>query len=341
MILLSPFSNISIEEIKRYFIIEKYLSERNLECKYSKKQRIYYNLLRPFIPLKFRHKIQKYISSSIKCQKYFINEDFINFLYLNIGMIEFPEDLYPERKKTAIILTHDVEGELGLKSIPQVIKVEQKYNLYSSWNIVPYKYRMDEGILRFIVETKNEIGIHGYNHDGKLFSSYKEFHSRIPAINAAIKKYNALGFRSPMMHRNLVWQQELDILYDSSTFDYDPYQPFPGGIGYIWPFIAGKFVEMPYTLPQDHTLFYELKENSIEIWKKKINWIIKNKGMVLVLTHPDYLIENQHLKYYEQLLDYLNQISDAWYCLPNEMAYWWKERSKTNQDKTQQNLVPA
>ena len=71
-------------------------------------------------------------------------------------------------------------------------------------------------------------------------------------------------------------------------------QPFPGGTGSIWPFIAGKFVELPYTMPQDHTLFYVLKEKGINIWKKKAEWIVKNHGMVLVLTHPDYLKERSH-----------------------------------------------
>ena len=140
-----------------------------------------------------------------------------------------------------------------------------------------------------------------------------------------------------MMHRNLKWQQELDIFYDSSTFDYDPYQPFPGGVGYIWPFIAGKFVELPYTIPQDHTLFYELKERSIEIWRKKIEWLVKNNGMILVLTHPDYLIENNHMKYYEELLEYLNEIENAWYCLPGEMTQWWRQRSIIDEEKISRN----
>ena len=234
-------------------------------------------------------------------------------------------------------MTHDIEDEIGLRSVPKIIELEQKYGFTSSWNVVPYKYKIDEGIIRYIQKTKNEIGIHGYNHDGRLFSSYNEFHKRAFKINLAIKKYDALGFRSPMMHRNLKWQQELDISYDSSTFDYDPYQPFPGGVGYIWPFIAGKFVELPYTIPQDHTLFYELKEKSIEIWKKKIEWLIKNNGMILVLTHPDYLIENNHLKLYEELLEHLNEIENAWYCLPSEMTQWWRQRNTNDVDTISRN----
>ena len=333
MIVLSPFSKINFQEIKKYFSIEKYLTDKNINIKFSIKQKLYYNLIRPVVPLKFRQKIQHQFCASINCRKYFINEEFVKFIYSISNVTESLEKLYPYGKKTSVILTHDIEDEVGLKSVPRIIEIEQKYGLFSSWNIVPYKYKIDEGIVKYIQETNNEIGIHGYNHDGKLYSSYNEFHKRVLKINGAIKKYGALGFRSPMMHRNLKWQQELDVIYDSSTFDYDPYQPFPGGVGYIWPFIAGKFVELPYTIPQDHTLFYELKEKNIEIWKKKIDWLIKYNGMILVLTHPDYLIENGHLKLYEELLSYLVEISNAWYCLPKDIAQWWMQKDISESEK--------
>ena len=146
------------------------------------------------------------------------------------------------------------------------------------------------------------------------------FSKRVPFINEAIKKYNAVGFRSPMVHRNLRWQQKLNIEYDASCFDYDTFQPFPGGTGSIWPFQAGKFIEMPYTLPQDHTMFYVLKVKDITIWKNKIEWILKNNGMVLLLTHPDYLNDKKNMKMYEELLDYLNQVPRAWRGLPMDLA---------------------
>ncbi len=333
MIYLSPFTRIDIKDIENYFSIEKFLTDKNINIRFSAKQKFYYNLIRPIIPLKLRQKIQHQLCSSINCRKYFINEEFIRFISSIPNVMESIEKFYPFGKRTAVVLTHDVEDEIGLKSVPKIIEVEQKYGFYSSWNIVPYKYKIDEGIINFIHESKNEIGIHGYNHDGKLYSSYNEFHKRVLKINEALKKYNAVGFRSPMMHRNLQWQQELEIDYDLSTFDYDPYQPFPGGVGYIWPFIAGKFVELPYTIPQDHTLFYELKVKNIEIWKKKIDWLLKYNGMILTLTHPDYLIENENLKLYDELLTYLSEIKDAWYCLPKEMTLWWLQKNESETEK--------
>jgi hypothetical protein len=159
-----------------------------------------------------------------------------------------------------------------------------------------------------------------------LYYSEKIFRERASYINKALKKYGAVGFRSPMVHRNLLWLQQLDIEYDASCFDYDPFQPIPGGTGSIWPFIAGKFVELPYTIPQDHTLFYILNKKDISIWQKKADWVVSNRGVVLTLTHPDYLMKKNHLHLYEQFLQYLAQIQDTWHCLPKEMAAWWMKK---------------
>ncbi|RJQ58012.1 MAG: hypothetical protein C4517_16020, partial [Stygiobacter sp.] len=242
-------------------------------------------------------------------------------LRLNISEFKYKAD-----KDCAVVLTHDVEEQHGFNFIPKVIELEEKYGFKSSWNIVPYKYKIDDGIINYIKQNGHEVGIHGYNHDGKLYYSEKIFNERVPYINEAINRYGAVGFRSPQVHRNLVWLQKLNIDYDASCFDYDPFQPFPGGTGSIWPFIAGKFVELPYTLPQDHTMFYVLKQKNISIWKNKADWVAKNRGVILALTHPDYLREKKHLNMYEELLKYLNTIDCAWYCLPSELASWWKKQ---------------
>ena len=87
----------------------------------------------------------------------------------------------------------------------------------------------------------------------------------------------------------------LNIEYDSSTFDTDPFEAQPDGVKSVFPFwVAGisprvGYVELPYTLPQDFTLFILLKEKDITIWKQKLSWIAKKGGMALVITHPDYM----------------------------------------------------
>jgi peptidoglycan/xylan/chitin deacetylase (PgdA/CDA1 family) len=320
---IPPFNIIGPAEIT------KFLLENNIEMNFSFKQRLYYSFLRPIIPKTLRRIIQEKYNKDVSYKENFINDSLVNYIKAHGSIDNFFMNLYPENKKCAIILTHDVEEKVGFKFIPKVIELEEKYGFKSSWNIVPYKYKIDTGIIKLIKDSRHEIGIHGYNHDGKLYYSKKIFDERTHYINDALDKYDAVGFRSPMVHRNLEWLQELNIKYDLSCFDYDPFQPFPGGTGSIWPFIAGKFVEIPYTLPQDHTLYYVLKQDNIQIWKNKADWLVNNHGVILTLTHPDYLMENKLMQMYEELLTYLQQVKNSWKCLPWEMTEWWSKKKSS------------
>jgi peptidoglycan/xylan/chitin deacetylase (PgdA/CDA1 family) len=303
--------------------VRQYLSENNLELQFSFLKRIYYDLARPVLPSPLRRELQRRYSSKIKCLESFIYPDLVELLKGDeLGWEQFTRTLYPGKFKTAIVLSHDVETQDGYNFVPAVIELEARYGFRGSWNIVPHKYELHSEVIELIKRTGNEIGIHGYNHDGTLYYSKERFLFRAKHINAALKTFGAVGFRSPQVHRNLAWLQELDILYDASCFDYDPYQPFPGGTGSIWPFIAGKFVELPYTIPQDHVMFYLRKERDIRIWKRKADWVSENYGTVLTLTHPDYLREKDHLRLYEEFLAYLQQLPNAWHCLPRELAQW-------------------
>jgi len=45
--------------------------------------------------------------------------------------------------------------------------------------------------------------------------------------------------------------------------------------------------------------------------------------MILMLTHPDYLLEKDHLKLYEEFLSFLKEIPNTWHCLPQEIAQYF------------------
>jgi hypothetical protein len=143
------------------------------------------------------------------------------------------------------------------------------------------------------------------------------------------------------MHRKLEWMHSLNIKYDTSTFDTDPFEPQPEGLGTTFPFWVSKgsspsgYVELPYTLPQDFTLFIIMKQMDNSIWKKKLDWIAQKGGMALMITHPDYMnfnskplgAEEYPARYYSDFLAYIkNQYKNQyWHVLPNEMARFWKE----------------
>jgi hypothetical protein len=133
-----------------------------------------------------------------------------------------------------------------------------------------------------------------------------------------------------MVHRNLEWQQALDVDYDASCFDCDPFQAMPGGVGGVWPFFAGKFVELPYTLPQDHTLFISLGEETPRIWIEKLAFLRRLAGLAMLVTHPDYLDTPQRLEIYQEFLEHLVEQSECWNALPDQIASWWRQRDEVS-----------
>ncbi len=240
--------------------------------------------------------------------------------------------LWPEEYKFAFVLTHDVEAKEGLNFVEQLADLEEERGFHSSFNFVPERYTPDPGLIKALCQRGFEIGIHGLKHDGKLFSSHKQFLRRAEKINYYLKEYGASGFRAPLMHRQPEWMQALEIDYDLSFFDTDPYEPVPGGTMSIYPFFIGKFVELPYTLPQDCTLVNVLAESTPRVWIEKFEFLVSYQGLALLNTHPDYLRNCQCLGIYLEFLEYARNRPNGWQALPREVASWWRARSRW-QDK--------
>ncbi len=245
---------------------------------------------------------------------------------------------WPDGKKFALVLTHDVDTSVGHEKCLELMKLEERLGFRSSFNFVPERYSVSSGLRRTLVENGFEVGVHGLNHDGKLFESKEIFDRRRERINRYLKQWGAKGFRAPSMHHDLNWILELDIDYDLSTFDTDPFEPQSEGAGTIFPFwfpgggSRKGYVELPYTLPQDFTLFILMKQKNTGIWRRKLDWIASKGGMVLMNTHPDYMdfegkrsgIEEYPVAYYEEfLLHVKNECKDRfWHVLPNQIAQW-------------------
>jgi hypothetical protein len=167
------------------------------------------------------------------------------------------------------------------------------------------------------------LGIHGLKHDGRLFSSSGLFYKRAKKINQYVEDCHVDGFRSHYTYRNLKLIKALRIKYDSSYPDTDIYEPQPGGCCSLFPYFIDGIVELPITLPQDHTLFNILKEKSIRLWIDKISTIERFNGMVLMVTHPDYFGNEMWRTSYEQVLAHLASKVNYWHALPKEIAFWW------------------
>ncbi|MDR3554371.1 MAG: hypothetical protein P4L55_06435 [Syntrophobacteraceae bacterium] len=252
---------------------------------------------------------------------------------------------WPEGKKFSLVLTHDVEAAAGLSRCRDLLALERAMGFRSAFNFVGDGYDVPVSLLRYITDNGFEVGVHGIRHDGKDFKSRRIFESRAPRINRYLKEWQAVGFRAPSMYCRLEWLHELDIEYDSSTFDTDPFELGTTAARTIFPFFVNGasngdgYVELPYTLPQDFTLFVILKEKNPDIWMRKLDWIAEHGGMALTLVHPDYIrftgkpaLGEYSVDHYQEFLDYIQDRykGQYWHVLPREMARFWKEGRSPN-----------
>jgi hypothetical protein len=249
---------------------------------------------------------------------------------------------WPEGKQFALVLTHDVETEVGQEKCIPLANLEESLGFRSSFNFIAEEYKISHDCQAYLKGKGFEIGLHGIIHNGNPFKSRRIFEKQAAKINRYLKEWNASAFRCPSMYHNLEWIGELDVEYDSSTFDTDPFEPQPDGMGTIFPFwVQGRsgdrgYLELPYTLPQDHTLFMVMEEKTIDIWKRKLDWVAGCGGMALLITHPDYMncqkgrckIGEYPMEFYEELLDYIKGKygGQYWHALPKEVARFWKEK---------------
>jgi peptidoglycan/xylan/chitin deacetylase (PgdA/CDA1 family) len=261
---------------------------------------------------------------------------------------------WPQGKQFALVLTHDVESVKGVDRCRQLAQMEMELGFRSSFNFVVKKYSTPDELRQYLVDNGFEVGVHGCYHDGKKFTSRKIFMERARIINQYLENWGATGFRSPSMHCNLDWIGELDIEYDLSTFDTDPFEPQAGGVGTIFPFLVPKkgnvshFVELPYTLTQDFTAYVLLGEKTADIWKRKLDWIVEKGGMALLNVHPDYMafgrtrpgIDEYPAHIYEDFLHYLKERygSQCYHSLPRELARLYASQHGGGANQSQEEL---
>ena len=299
---------------------------------------IYYAVARPLLPTWVRPLLRKVYHPADDVQSLLdwpIEDRYVRFQMALIGHVLDQLELrsldivglWPSGNRFALVLTHDVEARLGHDFVRQVMDLEEKYGFRSSFNFVPEGYKIDRDLLDEMRRRGFEVGVHGLTHDGRLFSSRDVFEARARKINDYAAQWGAVGYRSPMTHRHPLWMQSLDIEYDLSFFDTDPYEPMAGGSMSIWPYMIGRFVELPYTLMQDHRYLEVLEQGTPDLWLQKVDFIEAHYGMALLNSHPDYLLKPGGMAVYEALLAAMAQRQGCYHALPRDVADWWRRRA--------------
>jgi peptidoglycan/xylan/chitin deacetylase (PgdA/CDA1 family) len=300
-------------------------------------KRMYY-LLKPVLPRALTRVLRQVYSQTEKPKqdiRWPLDPRYVNFLWETMKQLLclVPQreltikSFWPQGASYALVLTHDIESNEGQKFVRAVADLEERLGFRSSFNFVPEGYPIDMDLVAELRRRGFEIGIHGLTHDGKLFNSHAKFEQCAERINGYLKDLGAVGFRAPLTIRHPEWMQALDLEYELSFFDTDPFEPIPGGTMSIWPFFLGRFVELPYTLVQDYTLTDVLNEETPNLWLEKVRFIRQYHGMALLNSHPDYLQAPSRFNIYSKFLHALREKQDYWHALPREAATWWRQRA--------------
>jgi len=237
---------------------------------------------------------------------------------------------WPDGHASCCIMTHDVETQAGRDFCGTMMQMEKRYGINSAFEVVPEeRYEVPDTFLQGIRDGGCEVCIHGLNHDGHLFSSEAVFFERAGKINAYAEQWKSLGFRSPVMYRNLEWLYALEFSYDMSVPNVGHLDPQRGGCCTVMPYFIGDILELPLTTIQDYSLFNILGQRSLATWVRQIEMIRERHGLISFIIHPDYVSEGWSSKLYDELLEYLAKLRaecGVWIALPREVDGWWRAR---------------
>ena len=322
--------------IAEHYLFEEYMARKDRRPPI--RMQAYYRI-KKMIPESVRHRLN---SAAIKmrakrefprwpCESALI--DYLrDWLRISLHMMKKTDawhiGFWPNGMKSCIVLTHDVEGPLGMSRMEQMADLEERYNFRSSWNLPLAQYEIDWKLIDRLRQRGFEFGAHGLSHDGRLFRSESDFSELAPLLQERARAHDMNGFRAPSTLRRAEWITRLSFDFDCSFSDSDPYEPQPGGTCSVFPFFLSHLVELPYTMPQDHTLIHLLHRSPTQTWAMKAKWIESLGGMILTLVHPDYCGAGHYLDEYETLLKQLNDFQSAWRALPSEVSTWWRRRDQ-------------
>jgi hypothetical protein len=262
-----------------------------------------------------------------------IHELYLRLLMQKSGLKRVPFIwFWPEGAPNCVVITHDVETSQGRDFTSQLMDLDESRGFKASIQVIPeQRYEVTNEYVCEIRSRGFELNAHDLNHDGRLFLERQEFLRRAARINTFVHKYGCHGFRAGSMYRNQDWYGAFDFSYDMSVPNVAHLEPMQGGCCTVMPYFVGKIVELPVTTAQDYTVFHILNDYSIELWEQQLELIRRRNGLMSIITHPDYLIEERARRVYELLLDYVRTMVDSekiWAALPGDVDMWWRARSE-------------
>jgi hypothetical protein len=331
------------DEIVDNLRLERYLANQNgLRSLPKRALRGSYYHLRPLLPTFLRRGIQRmyyadwsripFPSWPVDCSADRILQGVLWLLLQNepegIPFIWF----WPEGLPSCAMMTHDIEEVEGRDFCGKLMDLNDAYGIKTSFQVVPEeRYPVPATFLEGIRSRGFEINIHDVNHDGSLFHDEETFYRGAKKINQYAREFGALGFRAGSMYRHPDWYHALDVSYDMSIPTVAHMEPQRGGCCTVMPYFIGRVLELPLTTTQDFALFNVLREKTCDLWRREIELVSAQHGLISFIVHPDYLLSVKAQEVYAELLSYLSELGRegrTWLALPREVNDWWRQRTE-------------
>lgn len=197
----------------------------------------------------------------------------------------------PLSDPTPVMVTHDIDTAEGEENLPLFLEIEEEMEARSTNFVVPFKWKLDHGLLERMVGAGHEIGVHGFDHGNQTpYLPRNMMARRFDQTKPFIERYRCRGYRAPTLLRTRELLAELAL-----RFDYDSSVPTSGGLfpapnngcATARPFRAEGIWEIPLSMPRDAGLMF-LGYGPEEIERHMLDsarLIRASGGVVVLLTH--------------------------------------------------------
>jgi len=247
-----------------------------------------------------------------------------------------PTAPWPDGKRYAWCLTHDVDTAAGVSCVERIAALEEARGLRSAWYCVAQAGTLPDRLGDRLRAVGHEIGLHGDVHDNRLpYEHPLRMAERLVACRPFMERNSVVGFRSPSLCRS---RQLFRVL--GELFEYDSTVPHADeglGCGAAFPFLIGDdLVELPLTVPMDASLLYRDKSPAeiLAAWKRQLAWIRAVGGLAMITTHAEPHLGGRAdlMAVYQALIAEIDSDTEAWHALPREVARWWKNHSNLSEN---------
>jgi peptidoglycan/xylan/chitin deacetylase (PgdA/CDA1 family) len=260
----------------------------------------------------------------------------LNRILVHNGRPESRLFQWPRGKRSVFISLHDVDtgGFLRRQERDALFRLERKHDVRSTWFIPTEILKERRDAIDFLLQSGNEVGWHGYNHDHRLpFRPFAERRvQRLASSYFARPENFPTGMRTPKLLKS---NHLFDVLartcpalrYDTSfLWGIVPYPLWVNGR-------RTRILEIPTTVPTDIRVYNELHhiprsrrpKAMVAAQVARTEQLREAGGIVSIVTHPERDLSErpEFLEVYDEYLSYLKTCPDIWFATAGELFRYW------------------